>query len=150
MRATSLGILIGTAVLAFGTGCRPPAPKSPTATPGTPAALTGDWTLVEVAGHTAPLGADHHPGTIQFNASTSKVSGFAGCNRFSGGYTASGDTINFGPLALTKMACEEGMDLENAFTDALSRAKRFQMVGGSLVLLGEPDSLARFERPEKP
>ena len=150
MRATFLAVLVGSTVLAFAPGCRPPAPKTPTATPGTPAALTGAWTLVELGGHTAPLGAERRPGTIQFDTKTSKVSGFAGCNRFSGGYTASGDTVNFGPLALTKMACEEGMDLENAFTDALSRAKRFQMVGGSLVLLGESDSLARFERPEKP
>ena len=60
------------------------------------------------------------------------------------------DALDFGPLALTKMACDEGMDLENLYADALSRTTRFEFVGGSLTLLHEKDSLARFERPEKP
>ena len=33
------------------------------------------------------------------------VSGSTGCNRFSGTFTATGDAIAFGPLALTRMAC---------------------------------------------
>ena len=31
--------------------------------------------------------------------------GSGGCNRFSGGYTLAGKTLNIGPLATTKMAC---------------------------------------------
>jgi hypothetical protein len=34
------------------------------------------------------------------------VSGTGGCNTFSGTYTTDGDTISFGPLASTMMACE--------------------------------------------
>ena len=150
MRVASSGILLLGTLAVLGMGCAPPAPKIPQTTPGTPPALAGEWTLVELGGHTAPLGAGRKPGTIAFDTKASRVSGFAGCNRFSGTYKTTGDALAFGPLALTKMACDEGMDLENLYADALSRTTRFEFVGGSLTLLHEKDSLARFERPEKP
>jgi heat shock protein HslJ len=34
------------------------------------------------------------------------VTGFAGCNRFRGTYSLDGDTLSFGPMMTTQMACE--------------------------------------------
>jgi heat shock protein HslJ len=150
MRGAAIGIFVGSALVAIAAGCQPPPARTPVTTPGTPVALTGEWKLVLLAGYSAPLGAGRRPATIAFDTATSKVSGFAGCNRFSGGYTSTGDSLRFGPLALTKMACEEGMELEHQLTDALSRTTRFEFVGRSLTLLADADSLATFERPEKP
>ena len=104
MRGSSICIVL----VAFVLGCRAPEPKPPAATPGTPTALAGEWTLVELEGATASLGAGRRPGTIAFDTKTSKVSGVAGCNRFSGGYTATGDSLSFGALAMTKMVPRRG------------------------------------------
>lgn len=60
------------------------------------------WTLVEMGG-TADFA--HLVPTLEFGAEGT-VSGFAGCNQFSGSYTVTGGRLAMGPLATTKMACE--------------------------------------------
>jgi heat shock protein HslJ len=48
------------------------------------------------------------------------VGGFAGCNSFSGTYGTNGNIVRVGPLATTRIACDqEVMDQEAAFLDAL-------------------------------
>jgi heat shock protein HslJ len=55
-----------------------------------------------------------------------QVSGFAGCNQFSGEYNAASDgTLSISPLASTMMFCEQGMDVESAYLAALQAAKSF-------------------------
>ena len=52
-----------------------------------------------------------------------RLSGRSGCNRYTGSWTADGDTLTIGPLAVTRMACPEPlMSLEQAFLSALSSA----------------------------
>src|SRR5215472_10559708 len=74
-----------------------------------------DWSLTELGGQPAPNGAGGQHVTIRFNADSGLVSGFAGCNRFAGGFTVEGQNLHFPPLAMTKMACTEGMELEQRF-----------------------------------
>ena len=62
----------------------------------------------------------HLQPTIEF-AAEGTVSGFAGCNTFSGSYTTDGATLTFGPMATTKMACERpGSAVEADYLAALS------------------------------
>jgi heat shock protein HslJ len=55
-----------------------------------------------------------------------QVSGFGGCNTFSGPFQAATDgTMSIGPLATTMMACADGMDQETAYLSALTSARSF-------------------------
>ena len=76
-------------VLAVSIGCRreTPPPSPPTAT------LAGEWTLVELNSQPAPPGAAGRCATLQFQADSARVAGFAGCNRFAAGYTLGGDSL---------------------------------------------------------
>jgi len=51
-----------------------------------------------------------------------RVSGSAGCNRFTGPYERDGTRLSLGPLATTRRMCpSEVMEAEQAFLSALSR-----------------------------
>ncbi len=55
-----------------------------------------------------------------------QVSGYGGCNTFSGSVQAATDgTMAIGPIATTMMACEQGMDQETAYLSALQSARSF-------------------------
>jgi len=104
------------------------ASRSPGAT-----GLVGAWDLAEM-GPTADFA--HLQPTIEF-AADGTVSGFAGCNTFTGGYTTDGAALTFGPLALTKMACQRpGSAVEADYLNALAG------VSGWAV---EPDGRLRLD-----
>lgn len=77
-----------------------------------PSELAGtSWTFVSIGG--VPV-AGERPTSLQFEGE--RLSGSAGCNRFSGSYTVEGGTLTAGPLMATKMACPgAGMTQESAF-----------------------------------
>ena len=56
---------------------------------------------------------------LNFDAVANRVSGFVGCNNFSGKYTVNGNNIKFGPFMSTKMACKGFMDLEQSLLNTL-------------------------------
>ena len=67
------------------------------------------------------------------------VSGSAGCNSYSAGYSLAGgpDALRIGPVAATQMACAEPpgvMQQETAYLGALQRTARFAAVGNLLLL----------------
>jgi heat shock protein HslJ len=113
------------------------ATQAPTAEPSPAASgtrLIGTWDLVEI-GPTADF-ANLVP-TIVFAADGS-VSGFAGCNSFSGSYTTAGSTLTFGPLASTKMACQRPASaVEDEYLRALAGVSVWSIGGdGRLTLQG--------------
>jgi heat shock protein HslJ len=106
--------------------------------------LTGKvWALSELAGKSLVPGSGI---TAEFS-STGEVSGSAGCNRYSGKYTVSGDSITFSsPMASTMMMCEQAvMDQESAYLKALGEAKTHTVSGDQLTLVGtEKTALAVY------
>lgn len=78
--------------------------------------------------------SEHHL-TIEFNDSTKTVSGFSGCNRFSGNYKIDGNSISFGPLASTKMACMDYVNkIEMNMLEALSKANTITLESQIITL----------------
>ncbi len=70
--------------------------------------------------------------TAEFTAD--QVSGSGGCNRFTGGYSTDGDTITFGPLASTQMACEGAAGtVETDYFTRLGEAKTYAITDGTLT-----------------
>lgn len=96
-----------------------------------------DWSLATLGGDTNPLGNGNRPPTLRLDSSNSRASGFAGCNRFTGSYTLNADSLSFGPLAATKMACAQGNEVEVAYLQALSQVRGFTASDSLLTLHGD-------------
>jgi heat shock protein HslJ len=88
---------------------------------------------VETIGHeTAPVAGTTM--TMSF-AGDGTVSGKAGCNTFNGSYEATGGALTFGPMATTRMGCEQAvMDQETAFLGAVAATKSGTVTGSRLTL----------------
>ncbi|MGK7294598.1 MAG: META domain-containing protein, partial [Candidatus Wenzhouxiangella sp. M2_3B_020] len=74
------------------------------------------------------------------------MTGSDGCNQLRAGYAIDGDTIGFGEIATTRMACPQGEEQARQFRTALDRVSRYRVVGSHLELFNEAgEMLARFE-----
>ena len=100
------------------------------------AALEGTpWTVTGTVANDAVTGVSSEPATLLFKDGTLEL--FAGCNNGSGTYTATDTTIEFGPIALTKKACEgAATELETAVTTVLQGSTTFEIVGTELSITG--------------
>lgn len=152
MRTFTLFLILAGTVSA----CRERSAQPAAATPDSAMApvsppLSGDWTLVVLHGAPAPVGAGDRPATLSFLAEAGRVGGFAGCNRIAGPYRMAGDSLVFGPLAMTRMACDKGMDLEQQFTAALDSTRRWRQSADTLDFLGaDGATAARLVRQPSP
>ena len=90
------------------------------------------------------MGNGGKPVTLTLQSADNRASGNAGCNRYSGPFTLTGDRLTFGPAVSTKMACEQGTDVENAFLAMLPAVTSYVATDSSLTLVGDAGSLARF------
>lgn len=107
----------------------------------------GEWSLVALGAEPAPAGAGDRPATLVFMPGTSRVAGFAGCNRTGGTYVIKGDSIRFSPMVLTRMACDKGMDLEQRFVAMIDSARTWRRAADTLELMGAAGNvIARLER----
>ena len=115
-----------------------------------PASLVGPtWSLVELNGQPAPLGAGDRPATLIFEAGTSaRAAGFAGCNRWSSAYSHTApDKLQFTAPLSTKMACPGGgMELEQKFLGFITSVREYALADSVLTLRGEPGTEAKFAR----
>jgi heat shock protein HslJ len=122
-------------------GCARPASTPPTL-------YAGQWRLASI-GQSAALPADvtQRP-WLQFAADSGRVSGNLSCNRASGTFTMEGETIRFGPMMSTKMACvDEGLNRQEAeFGRAIASTNRFRVRGDTLELLMDSRVLATLVR----
>ena len=75
---------------------------------------------------------------LKFDAAKLGASGFAGCNTFSGAYRVTGDAIDMGPFAATRMMCEPDVyQLETSFFRALAEVRSYRVTGTRLELLDQ-------------
>ena len=99
------------------------------------------WSIVEIDG-LAVQGEDY---VLQFTAD--RLSGQAGCNRFSGGYSQSGETLTIGPVAATRMACPDPqMDHERRALQLLSGPVRASYPDGDTLVLTGNGGTIRLRR----
>jgi heat shock protein HslJ len=108
-------------------------------------ALPGtSWALAEIAG--TPV-VEPGRATLQFEES-GRASGNGSCNRFSGTATMVGDSLSFGPLISTKMACvEEALTAqEGRYLGSLGAARRYAVSGDTLRIYTTAGEELRFIR----
>lgn len=119
-----------------------------TFTPAKAAATTStladtQWVLTTLGGNTPITGTQI---TLNFG-DDGRVSGTDGCNRYMGSYTESGDSLTFGPLAGTMMACPEDITAQAAvFGVALQNTETFTMTDSELSLLRGGSAVATFSK----
>ena len=102
------------------------------------------WRLVELNGERVVPGGD--PLTLHFAADEPRVSGYGGCNQFSGPYAQNGASLRFGPLASTRRACVDPAlnTRETAYFQALESTTRYSIEGRQLLLHSGNQVVARF------
>ncbi|HYR06659.1 MAG TPA: META domain-containing protein, partial [Longimicrobium sp.] len=96
-----------------------------------PSPLAGtSWRLVELNGERVVPGGTAL--TLQFAANEPSVSGYGGCNQFSGPYAQNGASLQLGPLASTRRACEDPAlnTQETAYFQALESTTRYSIERG--------------------
>lgn len=104
-----------------------------------------DWVLVSIGDRTNPGGSGGRPVTLRIETGADAVAaGFGGCNRYTGPWSIRGDSITFGPSAATKMACAEGMDVEQAYFTTLPKVVRYSVADSTLTLFGQAGPVATF------
>lgn len=75
-----------------------------------------------------------------------RATGSGGCNRFTGSYELNGNSLRFGVLAGSMMACVAGMDTEREYLETLPQVRTWKVLGQHLELFDAAGTmLARFE-----
>ena len=90
------------------------------------------WKLTELNGGPVKPGEGRELHMIL--KATDQVSGYSGCNQFTGSVTATDTTIALGPLAATRRMCESVMDQEMEFLQALENAARYVISGEDMSI----------------
>jgi len=103
------------------------------------------WQLVDFAGK--PLLLDYQP-TMSFEEG--RVGGNSSCNTYGGEYTVKGDSIEFGMLMSTMMACADtaAMDQEQEYLSFLGGVDRWEMSDGRLFLFNASGEALVFEQQD--
>lgn len=119
-------------------------------TPSPSTSLAGDWDATELL--SGGLLSELVSGTritAAFDAD-GRVSGSAGCNRYTAAYSTDGTSIEFSSAAVTRMFClapEGVMEQEAAYLGLLSQASSFGILGTVLELYGADGArLVAYER----
>lgn len=104
------------------------------------------WTLTAINGTAAPLGSAGRPATLVFySGEERRANGFAGCNQWSSTWERRGeDTLLFAPPVSTRMACGDGMALEQRFLGIIGQARRLAQRDSTLTLFTLTGDSARF------
>lgn len=104
--------------------------------------LNGIYTIAEV--DNAKL--DRKAITISFNSETKTISGFSGCNRFSGKYNVDGDAIKLSDIVSTEKLClNKESSIEKNILKALNSASKFQIKDNTLSLLSKDKVVLKTE-----
>jgi copper homeostasis protein (lipoprotein) len=76
-----------------------------------------------------------------------RVAATAGCNRMMGGVETGPESVGFGQMAMTMMACPPPLDaLERDFAAALEQSRGWQIAGQTLILTDEHDEVTALFR----
>jgi len=118
-----------------------PEPREPS-----PAGLTGvNWRLVTL-GEISPVQSSTGIDLSLLLTDNREASGYSGCNQFRGTYTQNGDTLRFGPLTSTRVACVGSQRLEQRYFEVLAAANRYQVTPDSLTLFQGKAPIAIYKR----
>ncbi|GGJ51198.1 hypothetical protein GCM10008938_41520 [Deinococcus roseus] len=108
----------------------------------------GEWTLL-ISGNFGKFQELVPAPTLKIQGK--QLSGFSGCNRYSGSLSLKSNSIKLGQLVSTKMACEtRPQKTEQVFMKSLQGAVRYQINNNTLILYTKGSGMMVFTRnPEQ-
>ncbi len=93
------------------------------------------WQLVEVDGLPVDTAGLMRPAQFTFDKANSRISGSAGCNMITGGFTLEApNKITLSKLAATRMMCQGKMQYEDKFMQTSENIKTWSVTDGVLTL----------------
>ncbi|WP_341676958.1 META domain-containing protein [Niveibacterium sp. SC-1] len=101
------------------------------------------WNLDQLEGQ--GIAGDARPPFVSISSDKTRISGFSGCNRFTGAFKLEGASLSLGPLAGTRMACAQGGELEDRFLRVLGQVDRYAQDAGYLYFYVGSVPVARFK-----
>jgi copper homeostasis protein (lipoprotein) len=115
--------------------CPPPAMAQSSGLPISPLRGTR-WLLLRLGDQTVPPdGPSGRPAELLLEPDQPRFSGSGGCNRLMGAVQLEGESLRFGKVAGTMMACPaETMEFERRFLAALEKVRRWSIDKHSLLL----------------
>ena len=108
--------------------------------------LNTTWNLSELFNEKIQYAGSQLP-HLRFEAE--RVSGNDGCNNFFGSYTLDEDSLKFGLLGSTRMACPHIEGFELVFNKMLSMTTRYRISGNRLDLYADEKLIASFLAAEQ-
>ncbi|MEP6779656.1 MAG: META domain-containing protein [Gemmatimonadaceae bacterium] len=105
-----------------------------------------DWKLVSIGASATSDGLSSSGITLRLDSAKSQASGFSGCNNYSGKYTQQADSLKFGAIASTRMACAEPTagSVEMIYLAVLPNVIGYRVDETGLALYGAEGIVARF------
>lgn len=104
------------------------------------ALLNTYWRILSLVGEPVTAAADRREPHVILRSADGQHgwSATAGCNKLSGGLTVTGERIEFGASASTRMACPPPLDaLEQSLGQALAASSQWRIEGDRLELLDD-------------
>ncbi|MDU9049914.1 MAG: META domain-containing protein [Candidatus Electrothrix sp. Rat3] len=92
------------------------------------------WYLIEVGGKMLEPETVSKSPFIKVQSGEQLIQGSAGCNNFTGSWLFANNEFVFSRIAATRMACPVGMEMEDAFLQALDNTRRYTIKGDTLRL----------------
>jgi heat shock protein HslJ len=105
--------------------------------------IVGDWNIVSLNGHSLVEGS-----TITASFDGGQITGSA-CNNYFGEYTIGVDDLSFSSIGSTEMFCDDTMEQEQEYFEALADINGWILEGATLELYGETAYLV-FKRDVPP
>lgn len=98
--------------------------------------IAGSWRLVNMTVGDSPMPmVPSSTAGLTADFIGDRVAGSGGCNRFKGGFQATNNQLQIGPLASTFKACAEPvMQQERQYLTALQGAQRYELTGDGLEI----------------
>ena len=104
------------------------------------------WKVMTLGGTPVVVAENQREPHVVFHSEGKRVAAFGGCNQMSGTFEIEGEKLTLSRMAATMMACEVGMEQEQALHDAFNRVARWKISGEQLELLDIGGAtLATFE-----
>jgi uncharacterized lipoprotein YbaY/heat shock protein HslJ len=109
------------------------------------------WKLTRLLGKPVILADGQREPNLTFRTEQNRLTGSTGCNNLVGSYRFKGNDMTLSGIAVTRMACLQGMEVETEFFTALGKVQKYRILGQHLELYDANNNmLARFAaRTEK-
>ncbi|MEZ4771013.1 MAG: META domain-containing protein [Caldilineales bacterium] len=107
------------------------------------------WQLIAYLDSAGNLTLPYRESPATLTMADGQAGGNTGCNNYFGSYTLDGDSLTFGPMGATMMACPEPQSMqEQAYLAGLENVASYAIVGNQLHLLNADGEIIMAFEPQ--